>query len=653
MKILTAEELKNKLVRKADTKNDFTFTRELTVDKSTLDSERMYVEFSVSSEYPVRRWFGYEILDHDVKSIRAARLNSGAAHRDGHYGDQTGVVDKWWIDENKKLRVGVRYSKNNPRAVMIFKDIEDDIRKNVSVEYDIWDLVLDREEDGVAYYRMTDWEPIHTCDTPDGADPNVGHGRSKNNEQQEPESIKLEGDNLEAAIEKHNRDSKLKIIINQNRSHKMTDEEKKQKDAQERTDREAALKLDREAVQKAEVERIKSIHQIAEDFRANIPHVNVSEKVQEYIQQNRSFKEFYDYCSAEVRSPEAKRTPEVHPDFTNQQFENYSIARAILGRSDDKFDGIEKEAHDFISKKIGRDVGKGILIPTNVFGRRNKSQRTTQNVATPTAGGNTVFETPTELSFIEFLHNNLAFVNMGITVISNFQGDFPLVKEGSEHTFSFKPESTSPDASSVTFTKESYGPKLGGSLTTLSRQILLQSPNISEAWARRKLLGATLRGMDRSIIYTSANGPTGLKDVSGVGAPVLGAGFTYNKAIDVRQSVKALNAELGKMSFICNPVTCGTLQKIDITNGYGRFLCDENNKMVGRECKESNQIDEGDLIYGHWPAIMLIEWGYILIEANPWGSGWAAGDIQVKANVAMNVAVEYPQSFAVVESVSQ
>jgi hypothetical protein len=219
---LKLEEIRKKLGQRGE--QTFQLSRDMQVDETTIDKEGCTAEFSVSSEYPVMRWFGNEILDHQSTSIRWGRLTDGAAHRDGHKGDQIGIVDKAWIDSaEKKLRVKVRFSKNTDRAVQIFKDIVDGIRKNVSISYDIYDLVLESETENVDTYRITDWEPIHTCHTPDGADPTVGNGRSKEGEAIAPTTISLTvlNGNYEEAIREFNRGSETKITV----SHKQASRE--------------------------------------------------------------------------------------------------------------------------------------------------------------------------------------------------------------------------------------------------------------------------------------------------------------------------------------------------------------------------------------------------------------------------------------------
>lgn len=628
--MLTIEELKKKLVRQPETSH---FTRELTVDESTIDKENMYCEFSVSSEYPVRRWFGYEILDHNPTSIRLGRLLDGAAHRDGHYGDQIGIVKKAWIDSSsKKLRVGVQFSKNTPRAVIIFDDIADGIRKNVSMEYDIFDFVLERrdEENDIDYYRIVDWEPIHTCHTPDGADPNVGNGRSREQSQEQPK----------------NESSENSIKINNQRSAPMTEEEK------------AKLEAEKASIRQNETDRIKSIYAMADDMQRNIPHKNLRAEAEKFVAEDKSFKDFYDFCSKEMRSPEAVRTPEAHIDAPEKEMRDYSIAKAILAAASGKRDtlGVELEMHKTLVKKLDRQVGENtILIPTNVFRKGDFArEKREQVVGTAALGGNTVLQEVIDRSFIEYLSNTSAFINAGITFIPGMSGNVPFIREIDEHSFSWTPESTGPSDSDVRFSKEEVGPKLGGARTKISRQMLLQSPNVSEAWARRKLTAACRRGIDKAIAYGTGlnNQPFGFKNITGTHA-FDGAGFNRAKAIEVRQAIKSDNAELGQISWMTNPVTAGVLMNKEISQGTAKYLWDENtNMMVGRNGNEANQVDEGDLFYAVWASILLLEWGFLEIDANPFGEQWAAGGIDVKALIAMNTYYEYPQSIAIVEGVN-
>ncbi|MFO6342374.1 hypothetical protein ACLBVT_34310, partial [Pseudomonas aeruginosa] len=150
--------------------------RSLAVDIGTLDTEQRTVEVAVSSEYPVRRWFGMEVLDHSPDSIDLTRLHAGAPLLDQHW-RQIGVVEKAWLDGDRKLRALVRFSRGQ-YAEEIWQDVADRIRRNISCGYLVHEMVLERSENGLDHYRVTRWEPYEVSSVSVPADPTVGVGRS-------------------------------------------------------------------------------------------------------------------------------------------------------------------------------------------------------------------------------------------------------------------------------------------------------------------------------------------------------------------------------------------------------------------------------------------------------------------------------------------
>ena len=76
--------------------------RYLTIDEPKADSDQL--EFSFSSETPVTRYFGDEVLDHDRAAVDLSRLNGGAAPLLlNHDPDRVlGIVERAWIDEKRR-----------------------------------------------------------------------------------------------------------------------------------------------------------------------------------------------------------------------------------------------------------------------------------------------------------------------------------------------------------------------------------------------------------------------------------------------------------------------------------------------------------------------------------------------------------------------
>ena len=69
-------------------------SRHLTFEREHYDEEERSVTLSFSSEEPVERWFGNEVLLHSPESVDLGRLNSRAALLWNHNpDDQIGVVE--------------------------------------------------------------------------------------------------------------------------------------------------------------------------------------------------------------------------------------------------------------------------------------------------------------------------------------------------------------------------------------------------------------------------------------------------------------------------------------------------------------------------------------------------------------------------------
>jgi HK97 family phage major capsid protein len=153
--------------------------RVFTIERDgAIDEKARTVWLSIASDRPYERWWGVEVLDVKSGAIREERLKSGAPLLVGHdSADQVGVVEKYEITSDRKLRVLARFSRS-VRAEEIWRDVLDGIRRNTSVGYIIHDLVLEKQEGDTNTYRVTDWEPLEGSLVAIPADPGVGVGRA-------------------------------------------------------------------------------------------------------------------------------------------------------------------------------------------------------------------------------------------------------------------------------------------------------------------------------------------------------------------------------------------------------------------------------------------------------------------------------------------
>ena len=129
--------------------------------------------FSFSSEEPVERFFGKEVLGHDVDNIDFSRLHNGGLLLFNHDPNKVlGRVNDAWID-GRKARASIKWA-SNPLAQQVRKDTENGIYQSISVGYQIKDL--EEQEDGS--FRATSWTPHEVSIVSIPADPTIGIGRS-------------------------------------------------------------------------------------------------------------------------------------------------------------------------------------------------------------------------------------------------------------------------------------------------------------------------------------------------------------------------------------------------------------------------------------------------------------------------------------------
>lgn len=152
--------------------------RVATLDIREANSEARTVPASLSSETPVKRWFGSEVLAHTADAVDLTRAAEGLPLLWGHNPDQPiGIVDQVAL-KNGKLRGILRFS-NNPKASEIFQDVRDGFLKNISIGYQInrWEESADSDD-----IRVIDWSLMEASVVAVPADATVGINRSLSRE---------------------------------------------------------------------------------------------------------------------------------------------------------------------------------------------------------------------------------------------------------------------------------------------------------------------------------------------------------------------------------------------------------------------------------------------------------------------------------------
>ena len=143
--------------------------RFLDLDDNLAVKDDVYT-LSVSSEYPVTREYGDEILLHTKQSINLERFTGGKAPVLWNHNpdEMIGTVVRSYLD-GKKLKADIKFG-SSEKAEQIRKDVEAGIVKNASIGY----VIEDMEQDEKGRMVVTRFSPMELSLVAIPADPSVG-----------------------------------------------------------------------------------------------------------------------------------------------------------------------------------------------------------------------------------------------------------------------------------------------------------------------------------------------------------------------------------------------------------------------------------------------------------------------------------------------
>ena len=583
--------------------------RSFDLSRDAIDEEARTVELAFSSESPVTRWFGDEILDHSPESIRLGRLNDGGAVLVDHDArDHVGVVESVVISADRMGRALVRFGKS-ARADEIWQDVKDGIRKSVSVGYRIHKMALESETDGLESYRATDWEPYEISMVSVPADAMVGIGRAATGEHQ------TEVTNIQ---------------IKQIKESKM---DTKKPEVAPVVDNTIVL----EDVRKAELGRITDIEAIGAQ------HGFITD-ARAAIESGKSADNFRSHVLSNISKP----APVIDTDIglTAKEVRNFSFMRAIhaLANPSDRraqeAAAFEFEASRAASEKMGRQA-QGIFVPSDVLKRD-------LNVGTATAGGHTVSTDLLTNSFIESLENSMQVAGLGATVLRDLQGNIAIPRQTGGATAYWVAESGAVTESAAAFDQLTMSPKTVGAFSDLSRKLLLQSSMDIESFVRNDLAMRLALAIDHKAINGdgSSNTPTGILSTTGIGSVAFGASGapTFGEMVDVETQVSQDNALMGSLAYMTTAAMAGGLKQKAKDTGSGQFVL-ANGQANGYPVAVTNQCAANTAIFGNWADLIIAMWGGLDINVDT-STGSTSGTVRVVAMQDVDVAVRHAQSFA-------
>lgn len=588
--------------------------REMKFDRATVDTESRSVELAFSSETPVERWFGSEILDHSTSSIRLGRLSDGGPLLMDHDTcDQVGVVESVAIGADRIGRAKVRFGRSE-RAEEVFQDVLDGIRSKISVGYQVHKMQLDGKSGDAEIYRAIDWEPLEVSIVAVPADASVGIGRAA-------------GDEFEIQIIRSKSEKETAIM------------EKETPVAAPA----AAPVIDTRSIQNevraSEMKRINDLEAVGQTFARD----GGVELARQFISEG---KQVADLQGAILERMAKKPAPSGDIGLTDKEVKRFSFVRAMnalanpTDRKAQEAASYEREVSEVAARAAGKSA-QGIFVPGEVL-------RRDLNVTTATAGGNLVATDLLAGSFIDLLRNKSVAIRAGATSMNGLVGNIAIPKQTGAATSYWVAESGAPTESQQTLGQVTMTPKTVGAYTDFSRRLMLQSSIDVENMVRNDLALVIALAIDSAAFYgTGANNqPTGLKLQSGINTvdPVA-ATPTYAEVVAMESAIAADNADIDAMAYIVNANMRGALKSaLKFSAAGSDTIWEPGNTINGYRAEVSNQIAANDLFMGNFADLMIGFWSGLDLMVDPYSNS-TSGTVRVVALQDVDIAVRNAVSF--------
>ena len=594
------------------------------------------IEFPFSSEYPVARYFGEEILSHERGAADLSRLNNGAPLLFNHDPDRViGVVERGWIDDQKKRGyVSVRFSRN-AFAQEILSDVKDGVLRNVSFGYQIREM--DQRSSGE--FLATSWGVHEVSVVSIPADPTVGVGRALDAQPAAPAAPQTP--NSQPVVEMENTPD-LSVVR-----------------------AEAAAEA-----AKAERTRIAGITALTEKH-------GMGDLGRQLIESGRSID---DARAAVLDKLDAKPVEPVKQiEMDQRDSAQYSITAgiraALTGDWSSREAGLVREMSQEVERSgLNKTTARSFFVPFSAL-------RATYVTSGATTGGNLVATDLMADEFIEALRNNSIMLGLGVRTMTGLVGNVAIPRRASvASTYYLGTETTAITQSESTFDQVTLSPKNLAALSKYSRQTLLQGTPGIEQLVRRDITDGINLGIDLGVLNGSGSSgqPEGIMQTTGIGSVALGTNggpITVESLVDLEEQVLIDNGALNRdnIAYVTNAKVLAELKKLRAggsTTGDGTFLVNNQLDALGRGATPTavngyplyvtNQVPSNltkgsssgvcsAMLMGDFSQAMVGFWGNGLeITVGEDSDDFSKALTSVRGIVTYDVAVRHPESFAAI-----
>jgi HK97 family phage major capsid protein len=592
-------------------KDGLTVRRELTAaDAAEVTTDGL--RFTFSSEEPVDRWFGREVLSHAPGAADLTRLQSGAPHLWNHNRDVIlGVTTGAEIGADRMGSVTTRWSPNTLTAgseeAKRRADIEAGITRKVSFAYEIREAV----DMGDGQILVTNWVALEVSTVSIPADNTVGHDM--------PRSRALEEPATEAQPEKV---ATVREHVSAQPENMSTETHNSAPVADPRVE-------ERERIQA--IQAICATHQMPEGMANDLIEAGAG----------------IDETRAKVLDLVGKRGRELQPGglhvesdaligMDRKDLARYSIVK-VLRYLADPSNATARNQADFElecsreAEKLEGRSANGVLVPFDWM------VASRANVGTFSAGGALVGTELLAGSFIDLLRNQSALLQSGITTLTGLTGNVDIPRKTAASQHYWVGEDVDVTASDATFGLISSTPKTIGVRVPVSRRALIQTTPDIDTLIRADMAESLGLGIDASGMYgTGSSGqPLGLSNVTGIGSVTLSGGASqvypatlgggthdsgdWADYIQLLGSCLAANVTPTNFRYIMNATTMvGGMITLRASAAGSDYIINDAGNIGRYPAQMSNQVQTNDVFAGVFSDLILATWSGLDIVVDPY-----------------------------------
>lgn len=608
----------------------------------SFSSETPYLKYDPRAQLGFRKY--WEILGHKEGQFDLRFFEHGGSLLLNHdKNQQVGIIEDVFL-EDSKLRGWMRFSKSD-KGQEVRQDIEDGIRKYLSVGHTIEDFEILGEANGVPVIKITRWAPKELSIVFAPADLSVGAHKMTTLESEEEEMTRREqlekilaekdGQELEDAIKAY----VSEIEEESEEGAKEAREAEAEEDADEDTEEEGGADEDTEEERDADEEVTGEkdaggeIHQrtalfdttkirskeMADNTRAarlaNLAHeYNRSADLSGWIESNRSVESVLE----EILDSTSNAHSSVQGDMSEKEREEMSLTSAFRGLLQGGNSLLNEMGVDAARESGVQSPDKDSLyvpLHTPIYPIHRRVLQASQGPGENLVGVQ-------YLSIVDALREVTLMGELGIQQIDGKGAlvEFPRI-DGIEAEFIGEDGEVTPTQQNTS--KVQLKPHmLVADVPYTNIFAELDGTYSNEDMVRRDSLGAMMEGLEFAVHSADGTGasPFGLNHnplIPSVAAKTEEGPLTFADFVELARLAAKNKAPKRNQHYVVSPdVYADALTTTRFGAGTALPIISENNTVNGRPIRETNFVEGYRAVFGNFENVLVCTWGALQFNVN-------------------------------------